>query len=177
MATIRHTELKFKYEQAEEKVKRGLLEVRIATPAGEVTIFVVHLKSRFTDLPDDPHSAERRLGEAVAIRDAVLAEFPDPETARFIIIGDCNDDKASKPLQRLLERGKTRIARLLPAADSRGEKWTHNYHKEDSYSRVDHVLVSPGLLPAVQSGEARIYDGPGVLVASDHRPVVVTLDF
>lgn len=176
-AVVRHTDLKFGYAKAEQRVKRGLLEVRVATTAGEVTIFVLHLKSRFTDLAQDPQSAERRLGEAVVIRDAVLAEFPDPGAARFLIVGDFNDDKASKPLQRLLERGKTRIARLLPAVDSRGEVWTHHYHREDSYSRVDHVLVSPGLIAAVAGGEAQIYDGPGVLEASDHRPVMVRLKF
>jgi len=174
-AAIRHTELKFEYAGAVAKVKRGLLEVKLATAAGEVTLFVVHLKSRLTDVASDPQSAERRLAEAVAVREAVLAEFPNPEGARFLLVGDCNDDKASKPMQRLLERGKTRIARLLPAADSRGETWTHHYRREDSYARIDHVLVSALLLPAVEGGAARIFDDPAVLAASDHRPVVVRL--
>ena len=99
-----------------------------------------------------------------------------PAEARFVILGDCNDGKASKALGFLQKRGKTEIAVLLPVADSRGEAWTHAYRREETYSRVDHVLVSPRLRAAVAGGGARIFDGEGVREASDHRPVVVTLD-
>jgi Metal-dependent hydrolase len=173
---VRHAELEFRYFGEREKVKRGLIEVRFETEAGDVTLFGVHLKSRYTDRADDPRSAKRREGEATAIRDAVLRRFPAPAAARFLIVGDFNDDKASRPLQRMRRRGETVIAELLPAADSRGEAWTHAYWKEDSYTRVDHVLVSPGLLSAVRGGAARIFDAPEVREASDHRPVVVTLE-
>lgn len=170
-----HADLEFPYLGGREKVKRGLLEATITTDGGEVTLFAVHLKSRFTERADDPQSGLRRTGEAAAIRDRVLKRFPEPARAQFLIIGDCNEGKASKPIERLRERGKTVIAELLPAADSRGESWTHAYRKDDSYTRVDHVLVSPGVRAAVQGGAARIFDGEGVRAASDHRPVVVTL--
>jgi endonuclease/exonuclease/phosphatase family metal-dependent hydrolase len=117
-----------------------------------------------------------RTGEAGAIRDHVLRRFPDPAAARFLILGDCNDARGSKPLRRLTRRGRTVITKLLEAADPRGETWTHAYRKNDTYARVDHILVSPGLVSAVAGGSARIYDGPGVSEASDHRPVVVRLD-
>ena len=175
-SVVPHINLEFSYLNATERVKRGLLEVSIATAAGDITLFALHLKSRLTDRPDDLMSALRRVGEATAIRECVLARFPDPGTARFLILGDCNDDKASKAVQRLLRRGKTEVAGLLPATDTRGESWTHAYRKEDSYSRVDHIMVAPGLRPAVEGGRARIYDGPGVREASDHRPVIVTLE-
>ena len=45
-----------------------------------------------------------------------------------------------------------------------------------SYSRVDLVFISAGLAPFVRDGTARIYDGPGVRQASDHRPVFVVLE-
>jgi endonuclease/exonuclease/phosphatase family metal-dependent hydrolase len=172
----RHEALTFPYFGGREKVKRGLCEVHFATTAGEITLFALHLKSRFTDRPDDPQSALRRLGEATAIRDCVLERFPDPARARFLIAGDFNDDKASRTLQRFEARGKVRLAELLPARDSRGESWTHAYRKQDSYTRVDHVLVSAGMQPLVRDGVARIFDGEGTLDASDHRPVVVTLE-
>jgi exonuclease III len=75
----------------------------------------------------------------------------------------------------LQSRGKTRIAELLAAADSRGETWTHAYRREDSYSRADYMLVSAALRPQVRGGAAVIYDGPGVPEASDHRPVFLVL--
>ena len=172
-----HTDLQFTYFGAKETVKRGLLEATFASEAGDFTVFIVHLKSRYTDRPDDPMSAVRRAGEATAIRDRVLKRFPNPATARFIVLGDCNDSRTSRALGFLQKRGKTEITILLPAPDSRGETWTHSWRKEDSYSRVDHILVSPGLIGAVNDRTARIYDGDGVRDASDHRPVFMVLDF
>lgn len=170
-----HTDLQFTYFGAKESVKRGLLEATVATAAGDVTVFAVHLKSRITERADDPMSALRRGGEATAIRDRVLKRFPEPAKARFVILGDCNDGKTSRAIAALQKRGKTEIAMLLPASDSRRESWTHAFRKDDTYTRVDHVFVSPLLLRAVEGGTARIYDGDGSREASDHRPVMVVL--
>ena len=177
IATTQHTDLEMRYFGKREAVKRGLLEVKLAVADGELTIFALHLKSRYTDRPDDPLSSIRRAAEATAIRDRVLLRCADPAVTRFVVLGDCNDDKASKALTFLQQRGKTAIAELLPAADSRGESWTHAYRKNDTYTRVDHALVSAALRPAVVGGAARIYDGAGWREASDHRPVLVTLEF
>lgn len=170
-----HRDLSFPYFGGRETVKRGLLEVTIETALGDVTLFAVHLKSRFTDRIDDPLSALRRAGEAAAIRDRILQRFPNPAEARFIILGDCNDSPRSRPLAALQNRGKTRIAELLAAADSRGDTWTHAYRREDSYSRADYMLVSAALKPQVRGGVAVIYDGAGAQAASDHRPVFLVL--
>jgi len=167
--------LEFTYFGRKERVKRGLLEFTVATGAGDVTCFAVHLKSRFTDRTDDPLSVTRRAGEATAIRDQILRRFPSPATARFAILGDCNDGRTSKALAFLQKRGTTRIATLLAAEDSRGESWSHAFRREETYSRVDHILVSAALLPAIETGAATIYDGLGVRGASDHRPVYVVL--
>lgn len=172
----RHTDLRFKYFDGIETVRRGLLEVRLATDGGEVALFVVHLKSRYTERADDPNAALQRAGEAVAVRDRVLTVFPDPVTARFVIVGDFNDGRTSRPVRAMLERGKTTIADWLPAADSRGHVWSHFYRKDDSYSRVDHVLVSPGLWSRVKGGAGRIHDSVEVGLASDHRPVVAVIE-
>jgi endonuclease/exonuclease/phosphatase family metal-dependent hydrolase len=171
-----HADLGFKYFAKTELVKRGLLEVRVATQGGELTLFVAHLKSRFTSRADDPSSALQRAGEAVAIRDQVLKVFPSPATAAFMILGDFNDNRTSRPLKALLTRGQTTITEWLPAADSRGHVWSHFYRREDSYSRVDHILVSPGLSPRVRGGAGRIHDTAEVGLASDHRPLVVVIE-
>ena len=173
---VTYGELQYSYFGGKETVKRGLFEVTVTTAAGDVTLFAVHLKSRFTDRADDPLSAVRRASEATAIRDQVLKRFPNPAAARFLILGDCNDSRTSKALGFLQKRGNTRIALVLPAEDSRGETWSYAYRREETYSRVDHILVSPGLTGAVKNGVARIYDGPGVREASDHRPVFVVLN-
>lgn len=175
----RHANLGFRYLGGEESVKRGLLEVRMEVAGAELGVFVAHLKSRFTDRKEDPQSALRRAGEAEAVRDRILARYPDPATAAFVLVGDFNDGPASRPVRALSVRGRTEIAQLLPVADSRDETWTHRYRKEDSYTRVDHIFVSPGLarVARIKGDRATIHDGPGVNEASDHRPVVVVLDF
>lgn len=174
VTTLANVELA--YFGAKERVKRGVLMATLSTPAGELTIFAVHLKSRLTERPDDPLSAVRRTAEATAVRDVVLRRFPDPARVRFLILGDCNDTKDSKTLERLQHRGSTRVAALLPARDDRGESWTYFYKREDSYARVDHILVSASLAECVVGQTARIYSGEDALQASDHRPVLVRLE-
>jgi len=181
----KHGDLAFKYFDGAQKVKRGLLEVRVGGGAqtaggagglGDVTIFVVHLKSRYTERADDPNAALQRAGEAVAVRDRVLKVFPEPAKDGFLIVGDFNDNRTSRPVRAVLARGDTPISVWLPAADARGEVWTHFFRKEDSYSRVDHILVSPGLMPRVRGAAGRIEDSAEVGKASDHRPVVVVVE-
>jgi endonuclease/exonuclease/phosphatase family metal-dependent hydrolase len=174
-----HPDMEFIYRGSVEKMKRGLLEVTFAAAGGDFTLWAVHLKSKLTEDDDanDPQSASLRAAEAMAVRQTVLEEFPDPVSARFAILGDFNDGKGSKPVQDLLRRGRTNISYMVPATDSHGEVWTEFYAKQEIYSGFDHVLVSPGLRKAVRDGRATIFDAPEVSQASDHRPVVVTLDF
>jgi endonuclease/exonuclease/phosphatase family metal-dependent hydrolase len=171
LAIRRHPDLDFAYRGGRERVKRGLLEAVLAAPGGELTIFVVHLKSRLTERADDPLAADRRLAEALAVRACIRGEFPGPAAGRYIILGDCNDGARSPALRRL-----SAVAWRLPAADGRSECWTECYRREGSYAELDHILVSPALRPRVRGGSARIYDGPGVMTASDHRPVLACLE-
>ncbi len=173
---VRHTDLTFKYFDGTEAVKRGLLELHLETEAGDVTLFVVHLKSRYTDRKDDPESALQRAGEATVVRDRVLKIFPEPAQAKFLIVGDFNDTRTSRPVRAMLERGKTKIAEWVPSEDSRGERWTHWFKRDDSYTRVDHMLVSPMILHMVRGQAGRICDVSETGTASDHRPLVVVLD-
>ena len=90
------------------------------------------------------------MAEAEAVRDVVLARYPDPAQGRFLICGDWNDTRNSKPVRALTKRGDRELGVILPAADPRGETWTHFYRKEDTYSRIDYFLVSPALQPATR---------------------------
>ncbi|HUG09920.1 MAG TPA: endonuclease/exonuclease/phosphatase family protein [Opitutaceae bacterium] len=173
----RHGHLPVRFLGADDFVKRGVLEVVVMSGEDEITLFVIHLKSRFTERRDDPGSAIQRAAEAVAIRDLVLDRFPDPAVARFMIAGDFNDTRDTRPLRAMMKRGDTTIARILPAADDRGDAWTHRYRRKESYSRVDFILVSPGLEAWAKALAIRVVDTPRVRNASDHRPVVLTLEW
>jgi endonuclease/exonuclease/phosphatase family metal-dependent hydrolase len=172
----RHARVPLESSPSAPAVKRGVLEVTIATDAGDVTVFIIHLKSRRTEDADDPEGVARRQREAVAVRDLVLARFPDPSSAKFLICGDGNDTRDSKPVKTLTQRGGTEIGEILAATDERGESWTHFYRREESYSRIDYILVSAALKPLVADGCAHVFDGAGVNKASDHRPVFVRLN-
>ena len=171
----RHGRVATTYFGAKDVVKRGVLEVIFATSAGDFSLFVVHLKSRRTERQDDPESAIQRHLEAEAVRDLVLSRYPDPAKGRFVICGDWNDTRGSKAVRALQKRGELELGEILRATDSRGETWTHFYRREDTYSRIDYLLVSPALQPYVASGRATVWDGPGVADASDHRPVFLQL--
>ncbi len=173
---VRHTDLDFRYFEGRQLVKRGMLEVAFASPMGEVALFVVHLKSRWTERRDDPQAALRRGREATAARDRILERFPEPGQARFIIAGDFNEGPLHRPLRAFSRINDRPISRAVPAVDSRGETWTHFYRRNDEYSRVDYIMLSAPLQPRVIGGRGEIPDAPMVLRAGDHRPVVVRLN-
>jgi endonuclease/exonuclease/phosphatase family metal-dependent hydrolase len=177
---VLHDDLRAKRRGAEagEPVRRGLLQVEIPTTDGVVTLFVVHLKSRLTATSEDPAAEDQRVAEAQAARDRVLELFPEPATARFVIAGDFNDTPGSRTLRAVQARGKIEIATWLDAADERGQRWTHAYERIAVYSRFDHALVSEGLRRGEpERARVRIIGEPwqAVKVASDHRPLVLTL--
>jgi len=172
-----HTPLRFAYQGGVEEVKRGLLELRFDTSHGPLTLWAVHLKSRYTNTKADPESAIRRAAEAMRIREFILQRIADTQADLYLILGDFNDTKTSPPLRYLMQRGELRFSHLLPISDSRGEHWTYHNARDDSYSRVDHILASFAALSLVRNGSAEIADGPQVRAASDHRPIFVTLDF
>jgi endonuclease/exonuclease/phosphatase family metal-dependent hydrolase len=172
----RHAKLEITYFGRKQPVKRGVLEVVFATSAGDFSLFVIHLKSRYTDRADDAESALQRAQEAEAVRDLVLSRYPDPTKGRFIICGDWNDTRGSRPVRALQKRGDLVVGELLRATDMHGETWTHYWRREETYSRIDYLLVSSALLPFVADGKAKIWDGAGVSEASDHRPVVMTFN-
>jgi endonuclease/exonuclease/phosphatase family metal-dependent hydrolase len=170
----RHLDLTFNYLGDRGTVRRGLLEVGVEAGGGPLTLFVVHLKSRYTERADDPQAETWRSAEAVAIRDRIL-DVQDPRTARFVVLGDFNASPRDRAMRAMQRRGERVICELVAVEDSRGDRWTHAYRRDDSYSRVDHVLVSPALAASVADQRGHIVDGAAVAAASDHRPVVLTL--
>ncbi|MGB0744713.1 MAG: endonuclease/exonuclease/phosphatase family protein [Opitutales bacterium] len=173
---VKHAELDFKYLEDRELVKRGMLELTFEQDDGVLfRVFVVHLKSKFTENKEDPESQMRRVREAEACRDRIIERTFDLGVDRFVVAGDFNDHPASSTLRRFYHRGDLKIGQLLPAADSRGEVWTYHYKKQAQYSLVDGFVVSPKMLPHILDGRGQIVDLPGVLDGSDHRMVYLDL--
>ncbi len=170
-----HHEVEFSHLGQPTRLRRGLLEATLDTPAGTVTLIVLHLKSPLSDDPRDPRAEALRRAEAGAVRDRLWERFPDPRLTPFLVLGDCNEVPSGPAVQTLRRRGRTELLRLVPAADERGDTWTHHYRRGETYARVDLILLSPALAPWL-AAPGQILDGPDVRLASDHRPVVLELE-
>ncbi|MGE9292464.1 MAG: endonuclease/exonuclease/phosphatase family protein [Puniceicoccales bacterium] len=175
---LAHEQVDYTLKGEAGQVRRGLLELNFRTDGVEWALFVVHLKSRWTVREDDPMAARERTAEAQACRDFIRAQFPDPESDNYLIVGDFNDLRDTAPLRRFLEVSGRELSRMAEAVDSRGEAWTFHYRKRDIYERVDFVLLSPALDKRLVPGSAKIVDiVPASLTGSDHRLVSVELEF
>jgi len=173
----KHTGLDFHYFGKREVIKRGLFELNFGHDQSSWTLFVVHLKSRWTDRKDDNQSSQRRTREAQAARDFIRKHYPPQTNPRYLVVGDFNDTKRSAPVRRFLTVNETELTRLVPTFDSRGESWTFHYRTEDKYERVDFILASPAIAPWIVGGRGVIYDRqPETGIGSDHRLIYLDLD-
>ncbi|MFP6901741.1 MAG: endonuclease/exonuclease/phosphatase family protein, partial [Opitutales bacterium] len=177
LETRPHDGLDFKYFDGRENIRRGLLEVVFETNGVKWSLFVVHLKSKWTERKDDFEAATRRTGEARAARDFIKKTYPAADSPRYLVAGDFNDHRDSAPLRRFLKSGDTSLTSIVPAADSRGETWTHYWKKRDLYSRVDFFLATPYMQERIKDGRGVVVDLAEARVASDHRMVHLDLIF
>lgn len=174
---VRHRDLDFRYFDDRVLVKRGLLEVSFARADGSAfKLFVVHLKSRWTDDERDPQSALRRVREAEACRNRIIERTLDSGLIDFVIAGDFNDHPDSGTLRRFQQRGRLNIGSRLPAGDSRGHTWTHFFERQGSYTTVDGFVLSENVLPRAVGGRGTIVDLQEALQGSDHRLVYFDLE-
>jgi endonuclease/exonuclease/phosphatase family metal-dependent hydrolase len=162
------------------RMSRGFCEVDIRpNPDYQFTLIAAHLKSRRASFEAD--EAELRLEEARLLRariDTLLAGQPG---LNLVVLGDLNDTKNSASTRMIVGRGKNRLFDTSPA-ELGGEpggkgrhqpiNWTYYYAAEDTYSRIDYVLLSSGMAREWLREESRVAAFPEWGTASDHRPVV-----
>ncbi len=166
-----HEDLEFTLFNQRQSVKRGMLELKVEWgPESDFSVFILHLKSKYTTDKRDPQSTKRRTLEAQAARDRILDLCPDPSAGAFLVVGDLNDHRNSSPVRRLLVRGDLQISQILEVKDSSGLIWTHYYKKGGEYSLLDYMLASPGLSNTFEtaSGIGEVED---YYEGSDHRLV------
>lgn len=167
------------------RTSRGFLEADLEVrPGYRFTLFAAHLKSKRTSTVAD--ESEIREQEARILRNHVERRLRDEPGANVLVCGDFNDTRDSKAIRILLAPNSslpltdTRPAERIPGTavpqggrNGRLVTWTHFYAKEDTYSRFDYVLLSPGMTREWQreGSYLPVVDDWGA--ASDHRPVVV----
>ena len=183
-----HTNANFLLDGHRFQVSRGFAEVDIqAAPQFTVTILAAHLKSK-RPIPNADES-EIRLEEAKVLREIVDERLNANPRANLIVLGDLNDWKDSPSTKIIIGKGKSKLLDTRPTEkngderkemsrghESRQISWTHFYAKEDTYSRLDYILLSPALAPHFVREQSFVLRLPNWGAASDHCPLLVTLD-
>ena len=184
VASRPHTNDDFLLDGRRMRVKRGFAEVDIAGGSHfTFTVIVAHLKSKLVTPEAD--EAEERLGEARVLRGIIDARLASEPEAKLIVLGDFNDTRDSAPVREILGRGKRKLFDTRPAErngdtavseppyfEPRDVAWTYFYGKEDTYSRIDYIAISPGLLKNWVKEDTYIPTIPNWGAGSDHRPIV-----
>ena len=170
------------------RVSRGFAEVDIqVTTNYSFTLITAHLKSKRSVAQAD--EAELRLEEAKVLRERIDAILNANPSANLVVLGDFNDTKDAPSTKAVIGRGKHKLIDTRPAErngdnapntnpawEPRNVAWTHYYGKEDTYSRIDFLLISPGLAREWVKEETYIPFIPNWGVASDHRPIMATFE-
>lgn len=168
------------------RVSRGFAEVDIrVNPHYSFTLITAHLKSR-RPIPE-ADQADLRLEEAKILREKIDTHFAANPDVKLIVLGDFNDLRDSHPIRTIIGRGKKGLIDTRPAERNgdnepqsdrrlaaRSIAWTHFYAVEDTYSRIDYILLSHEM--------ARYWDPAGTYVlalpnwgaGSDHRSLVAS---
>lgn len=170
-------------------VSRGFSEVDIqVNNKYQFTLIGAHLKSRRAVPEAD--EAEMRFEESKLLREIVDKKLAASPEANLVVLGDFNDTYDTKGIKEIVGRGKTKLADTRPAERNgdnqpnptnpryspRNITWTHYYGIEDLFSRLDYIMISQGMAKEWITNETYIPTIPNWGVASDHRPVLVTID-
>ena len=172
-----HPDLSFKYFEVRRSPSRGLLEAEFETNGRKWSLFNLHLKSKWTERPDDPEASIRREKEARAIRDYIRSKYPPYKDPHYLVLGDFNDHKNSAPLRRFLQVNNSELTKMIQCSDKQGHYWTHYWDKQDSYSRFDYFMASPFLYKKLVPESAKVGGFHLCLLGSDHRIVYADFEF
>jgi len=166
------------------RVSRGFAEVDIkVNDRYSFTLLTTHLKSR-RPVPE-ADEAEMREQEALLLREKIDARLAANPDANLIVLGDLNNTHDSKSTRAVIGRGRHALVDARPAErngdnqpnpnpryDPRHVTWTYHYGKEDTYQRIDYILLSRGASREWNKAETYVLALPNWGIGSDHRPVV-----
>jgi endonuclease/exonuclease/phosphatase family metal-dependent hydrolase len=151
------------------------------------TLLGAHLKSK-RPVPE-ADQAELRLQEAKLLREKVDAILTANPNANLVVLGDFNDTKDSSSTKIIIGQGKSKLIDTRPAERNSDDApspnrryspmnvtWTYYYGVEDTYSRIDYILLSPGMAHEWVKKESYVPALPNWGVGSDHRPIVAAFE-
>ncbi len=183
-----HTNDNFLLDGRRFRVSRGFAEADIQVNTNySFTLIAAHLKSK-RPIPQ-ADEAELRLEEAKVLRAKIDARLTANPNANLVVVGDLNDGKDSKSTKEVIGSRKHKLVDTRPAERNgddnaspnpayvpRNIAWTYHYGKEDTYSRIDYILLSPGMAREWKTNESYVLTIPNWGLGSDHRPLVATFE-
>jgi len=183
-----HTNDLFLLDGRQFRVERGFAEVDIQVATNfTFTLIAAHLKSKLSSAAAD--EAEERLGEAKILRGIIDEHFASDPNARLIVLGDFNDTKDSDSIKTIIGRGRFKLTDSRPAErngddapgqppyfEPRNVAWAYFYGADDTYVRMDYILLSPAMTRDWVRAGTYIPAIPNWGTGSDHRPIVATFN-
>lgn len=169
-----HEELEYELEGRTFGMGRGILDVTVDSPVGEVRFLGAHLKSK-REIPEADQEMMRRAEAHLLREQATKVLTADPATA-LIVYGDLNDTRNSSSVRTI--RGPRSGPLKLGMAwlkDERGQTWTHFWSHQDVYSRFDYVLFSEPITERAVWDDCKLLDDPEWEEASDHRATLFVI--
>jgi endonuclease/exonuclease/phosphatase family metal-dependent hydrolase len=167
-------------------VGRGFAELDLQViPRYRFTLLTAHLKSRRSAV--GAYEADSREQEALLLRAIIDARLTARPDLNLVVLGDFNDVRDSRAVRLLVGRGKNALIDTRPAERNgddqpnpvpyyapRNITWTHHFGKEDTYNRIDYILISRGLARERNTNGTYVLAMPNWGVASDHRPIIAS---
>jgi endonuclease/exonuclease/phosphatase family metal-dependent hydrolase len=184
-----HTNDNFLLSGRRYRVSRGILDVDIkVNERYTFTVIGAHLKSK-RPVPNGDE-AEMRFEEARILREKVDARFAANPNANIVVLGDFNDTYNTKGTRAIVGRGRNALVDTRPAEQNgddqphptnprynpRNIAWTHHYGVEDTYSRIDYLMLSPGMAREWVTNQTCVVTVTNWGIGSDHRPLVATFE-
>lgn len=158
-----------------QQMQRGLLDLTVALPNGmPLRLVGLHLKSK-REVPDFDQEALRSR-EAREVRKHVDEILQETHGIPLLVWGDLNmlrNDPSWKVI--VGSAGSQHVLHPVDAKDEHGLNWTHHWEAADLFSRIDFLLVTATAAGMIQEGSARVVDHNLGRLASDHRPLAITL--
>ncbi len=187
-AARHHTRESFLHKGRRFHVGRGFGEIEIEFEKRRIILLTAHLKSKRQSAEADQE--ELRIQEAILLREKIDDHLKQNPNANLILLGDFNDGVGTRTYSTLIGKGSGRLfdtrpnernGDSLPNPNPRYEPrrivWTHYFAKEETFSRIDMILLSPSLQRFHRPDESYVLSLPDWGAASDHRPVCVRLEF
>lgn len=157
-------------------MQRGILDVTVRLNDDlEVRFLGVHFKSKRA-IPEADESLMRR-NEAHLLREHLDQIFQYEPTAKVVCYGDFNEHRNEPSISEIIgSRARPGHMADLHIKDAQGQSWTHFWDVADIYARLDYFFLSSDLRPHINQKASYIHSAPDFDKASDHRPIVLTIN-